>query len=114
MSEQWRQVPGHPAYDVSDQGRIRSWKCRSKWGLSDSPANLSLSSDKGGYLRCLVDRKNKYPHIVVLEAFIGPRPGPGFHASHLNGDNKDNRLVNLCWETASQNNRRRVAHARQA
>ena len=24
--EEWRQVPGHPDYDVSDRGRIRSRK----------------------------------------------------------------------------------------
>lgn len=37
---------------------------------------------------------------MVLESFVGPKP-PGAHAKHLNGDIRDDRLVNLEWSFES-------------
>ena len=39
---------------------------------------------------------------IVLLAFIGPRPF-GHQGAHLNGQSKDNRLINLAYVTVSEN-----------
>jgi hypothetical protein len=48
-------------------------------------------------------------HQLVLEAFVGPRPR-GMESCHNNGNQTDNRLVNLRWDTKSENNLDRVRH----
>jgi hypothetical protein len=52
-------------------------------------------------------KSNRYLHHLVLEAFVGPRP-PGMQCRHINGDSLDNRLENLAWGTASEDNYDRV------
>ena len=54
-------------------------------------------------------RKTRYIHRMVLETFVGPSPY-GFHASHINGNPRDNRLVNLIWESPQSNMARKVGH----
>lgn len=48
-------------------------------------------------------------HRLVLETFVGPCP-PGMEACHNNGKEPDNRIVNLRWDTRSNNLRDRVRH----
>ena len=47
-------------------------------------------------------------HVLVLEAFVGPRPA-GYDACHDNGNKRDNRLTNLRWDTRSNNVKQRAA-----
>ena len=64
------------------------------------------SANRRGYalvkLNIGVDRTRLLVHILVLEAFRGPRP-PGTQTRHLNGISNDNRLVNLAWGTPKEN-----------
>jgi hypothetical protein len=53
--------------------------------------------------------KGLYVHHEVLLAFVGPRP-EGMQVSHLNGDNSDNRLCNLVYESPKSNAARRLEH----
>jgi len=52
-------------------------------------------------------RDNKYKrfstHVLVLEAFVGPRP-EGMWGLHGKGGCLDNRVENLYWGTPSRNN----------
>jgi hypothetical protein len=48
-------------------------------------------------------------HQLVLEAFVGSRPG-GMEGCHNNGDGTDNRVENLRWDTPSENNFDLVRH----
>lgn len=48
-------------------------------------------------------------HSVVCAAFIGPRPD-GLVARHVNGDARDNRLVNLEYGTPAQNTADSIRH----
>ncbi|MCV7358519.1 NUMOD4 motif-containing HNH endonuclease [Mycolicibacterium fluoranthenivorans] len=101
-SEQWRVVPSHPEYEVSDRGRVRS-------ATSGAPIPQHLKSQRG-YPSVSVPRgKTPYVHAMVLEAFIGPRPS-GAVTRHINDDPRDNRLENLTWGTHSENALDRVAN----
>jgi hypothetical protein len=111
----WKAIIGAPGYEVSDDGFVRSWlgMGRAAGTRSASPRLLRLQSNGRGYRVVYPKGDNGkvtlLVHRLVLEAFVGPCPD-GHEASHLNGDRGDNRLANLAWETASENNRRKAEH----
>ncbi len=114
--ERWAPIPEWPGYDVSDHGRVRSWRAR---GPADGrqltePRLLTLQTVVNGYigvhLRAPRARtQTATVHRLVLMAFIGP-PADGQECRHLNGIRSDNRLSNLAWGTKSQNEKDKVAH----
>ena len=53
---------------------------------------------------------DEYIHTVMLKTFVGDRPTPEHHASHIDGDPSNNALRNLCWETPAENNARKADH----
>ncbi|HZL00473.1 MAG TPA: HNH endonuclease [Caulobacteraceae bacterium] len=104
MVEAWREYPIDPRYEVSDMGRVR------RKGASPRRPHHAA----GNYPKIVFSMPGSKPigrhvHTMVLETFIGPRP-PGAQASHINGAAGDARLVNLAWETISENNRRKDGH----
>ena len=105
-AEGWRDVVGHPNYEVSSLGRVRSHK-----GLS--PRVLAARSLPKGYLRVtLYDngrRVGAYVHTLVLEAFVHART-PGMQVRHLDGNPTNNHVDNLAWGTQGDNERDKVAH----
>lgn len=103
--EIWCAIPGlEGRYDVSDQGRVRSLRFRG--GRVDVPRKTPLilrpALSKFGYWHVGIDRRARQNHLLVLEAFVGPRP-IGQEAAHLNGVRTDNRRENLAWKTRSEN-----------
>lgn len=113
--EEWRQVVGFPNYDVSDMGRVRYWyNCRGhrleQPRLRKTPPNVqgypevSLSRDRKCFVRLV--------HILVLEAFVGPRPTGGrYEARHFPDRTRTNvRLDNLSWGLQEQNTEDKRTH----
>lgn len=113
--EQWKPVPGFESfYEVSDRGRVRSFdRYVNHWRggkrLHRGRMLRTFPGTKGrsnGYLRVALYRPGAKRlvevHVLVLEAFIGPRP-PGLVCCHYNGNPVDNRLENLRWDTLSAN-----------
>lgn len=105
MSERWAWIPGYEyKYKISDDGIVQN--------LSGRPLKRQRAS-KQGHLQVHLFKsgsvKVKYVHRLVLEAFVGPCP-TGMQCRHLNGIADDNRLENLCWGTASEDNYDRVRH----
>lgn len=117
-AEIWVSVPGWPGYEVSDRGRVRSWKWPGKmraWVEDRSRSPRVLRPDvRNGYLGVLLSDKDRGRrhvniHVLVLEAFVGPRP-EGMQVAHTNGERHDNRIENLRWATPSSNNADKHAH----
>jgi hypothetical protein len=111
-AEEWRPVPGYEGrYEVSDLGRVRSLRFRNRSAdiVRPTPRVLRPVLNSRGYFYVTILPRVRQIHGLVLEAFVGPCP-PGYEGSHLNGHAADNRLVNLVWETRSENNRRKVEH----
>lgn len=109
MSEEWREVPGYPDYEVSDQGRVRSWVA---WHRLPVPRLLKLTPElHGGYPGVSLRGDRKKVHHLVLEAFVAPRP-EGMLGCHRNGCPTDNTVGNLYWGTPSENTRDMYAHGR--
>jgi hypothetical protein len=107
--ETWRDVVGRPNYQVSDQGRVRSRYFKGCCGKPGTEWHLLRPNQtKQGYLRVsVVSRTLCFIHVLVLEAFVGPRP-TGADARHLDGRPSNNCLSNLAWGSRAEN----VADAR--
>lgn len=100
MSE-WRDVPGFPLYQASDDGRVRC--------LRAAPPRVLVQLPIEGYPTVLVrmgkgrHTKKRVPvHRLVLLAFKGV-PSPGLVCRHVNGLKADNRPDNLEWGTNTEN-----------
>jgi hypothetical protein len=94
MEKQWKAVPGHDGYLVSDRGDVLS-----KWAKRE----LRPEVTPNGYLRfTLGSRQRRFlAHRLVLLAFVGPSE---LECNHKNGDKADNRLENLEYCTTEENN----------
>lgn len=113
LTEEWRPVEGYPGYEVSDLGRVRSWRSNGKGGgFRAAPRVFSPSKKRNGYLQVNLWRDGVRStftvHSLVAEAFIGPRP-EGQECRHRDGDKSNNRKSNLLWGTPSENSMDNVA-----
>lgn len=116
-AEKWRPVVGFEnAYEVSDQGRIRSLArtvFRSGCPVRLKEKLLNPWTQKGGYptvsLRSGGKTTNKALHTLVLEAFVGPRPAK-MEGCHNDGNPLNNTPSNLRWGTRSDNVQDALSH----
>jgi hypothetical protein len=103
--QEFRQVPGWPAYFVSRTGKV----------FSSHGAGMLLAAWVGdyGYRRVGLHaggvQKLKHVHSLVLLAWVGPRPD-GMECRHLNGDKLDNRVENLRWGSHTENMQDKETH----
>ena len=51
-----------------------------------------------------------FVHALVLTAFIGARPSETIDACHNDGDQLNNKLTNLRWDTKKSNQADRIDH----
>lgn len=106
MAEEWRVVPSIPAYEASDQGRVRRLTpaIGTKVGLI-----LKGFVTKNGYkkISLAVDKKRyqRFVHRLVAEAFLGPIPD-GHTVHHHDHDKQNNRATNLEYLPRLQNQHR--------
>lgn len=109
MNEEWRAISGWEGrYEVSNLGRIRSLS-RITIASNGRPRPvvgriLKLMVNPKGYhwVHLGSDRNHTLVHIVMCEAFHGPKP-EGHEVRHLNGNPSDNTLSNLKWGTKKEN-----------
>lgn len=108
----WRQHPRLENYEVSNDGRVRStgfWIEKSRGsGTYWKPGRIiKFGYNEFGYLVAGLTIKKQMHHVkmhvLVCEAFHGPKPSPEMQVRHLNGDKLDNRPENLCWGTPKEN-----------
>lgn len=115
--EEWRPIVGHEgAYEVSDHGRVRSLDRIVHFpdGRKRRAAGRQLKPWlTTGYPTVGIpgrDRNRKvFVHVLVLESFVGPRPD-GAACCHNDGNKQNNHLINLRWDTYSENNLDLVRH----
>jgi hypothetical protein len=105
MKEEWRPIKSFPGYEVSNLGRVRSYK-RLSYRNSWQPNLLSSSLDPHGYFKVTLYRDKghyiRYVYYLVLTTFVGPRP-EGYQCNHKDGDRNNNTLDNLEWVTPLDN-----------
>lgn len=109
---EWRVCPRFSLYEVSDCGDLR----RSKDGVTYKKGyGLKGFIDGDGYLKySLVDdagnKVSVHSHVLVAEAFIGPKPDGPYEVAHDNGSRIMNHFSNLRWATRKENSDDRVIH----
>ena len=118
--ESWLAVVGYEdSYEVSNAGRVRSidrivirkngspmpYQSQIISPFRSPPMNyLTVALKRGG------QKRNRRIHVLVAEAFLGPKPTAKAEVCHANGNKDDNRPENLYWGTHSQNIQDAVRH----
>jgi hypothetical protein len=113
--EIWRPIPGHEDhYEVSSYGNVRSIDrvvhVHTAKGCEDRryrgrPITPQLPQ---GHTHWQVQLWRRtvgsvcYVHLLVLEAFVGPRP-PGLVGCHRDDNPNNNHVSNLRWDTRREN-----------
>lgn len=108
---EWKEIPGFPDYEISDNGSIR----RATAGCGAVKGKiLRQYSDEAGRLTCTIRRLGRHktvrPSRLVAITFIGPPPFPRAEACHNNGNPQDNRKNNLRWDTCAGNKADMIKH----
>ena len=98
MKEEWRKVPGHENYSVSNYGNVFN-------DVHNRPLKPVLRSD--GYLKVSLTKSTQMKvHRIVMLSFEGPSE---MQVDHIDEDKSNNRLDNLRYLTARLNTRRSVS-----
>lgn len=107
--EIWKPIPGFTGYDISDQGRVRSYYMRgggNRWCISEEPQRI-LRPLNNRYLKVNLISDSGLPtmmniHQVVALVFIG-EPPEGMEVCHNDGNKHNNRIDNLRYDTHTNN-----------
>jgi hypothetical protein len=97
--ETWKPIPGFQGYEVSDFGRVRSWKKPGTKELRNEPIFLYGASRRGKVKFCLSasgarSHSNRSLANLIYSAFVAP-VAPGNVVIHINEDTHDCRISNL-------------------
>ena len=111
---EWRVVRSFPWLEASSDGRVRR-ACDSIDGRRRAGREIVGSKNSNGYIALTIQygnvRKINYgKHILICEAFHGPRPSEKHQVAHWNGNRADNRAENLRWVTHRENAQDRSRH----
>ena len=96
--EEWRDVRGYPDYEVSNMGRVRSYRQPGRPGHILS----ARYKKRWGYYQVVLLNREKLVHVLVAEAFLDERP-LGHEVNHIDGKKTNNAASNLEWVTRSEN-----------
>lgn len=90
--EEWKPIPNHEDYLVSDHGRIVSLRT----GL------MKQNTNSRGYVIVSIDGKSQRLHRLIADVFIKNPDGKEF-VNHIDGNKENNAVTNLEWCTNSEN-----------
>lgn len=115
---EFREVAGCPTCRLGDDGSVLLLRAKK---VSDVEIvfgwrAMDFRDRAGGYRQVRLDGPNGsrvgYVHRLILMAFVGPPPQSDerVEVRHLNGNPFDNRVSNLAWGTARENNADKGLH----
>jgi len=98
-NEVWKRIKGHDMYEISNMGRIISFKLK-------RPYLMKINIKE--YSSIIIDNTSYNIHRLVAINFIDNLDLNKNIVNHINGDKNDNREVNLEWVTSSQNTKKYI------
>ncbi len=99
--EVWVPVPRELGpYDVSDRGRVRNRR-------TGRVLSQKIGHHSGGHRFVSLRGRTIGVHVLVLEAFVAPRPSERAVGRHRDNDPSNNTPDNLRWGTQQDNMRDR-------
>lgn len=111
QGEEWKTFVRAPDYEVSNKGRMKSFRWSRRYATNDRI--LTGSKNPDGYLRFVLKYPGKNIYITmaqaVAEVWIGPRP-KGRVVCHKDGDLNNNNVENLEYKTQKENTHDKFAH----
>lgn len=117
-SNDWRPVVGWQGYyEVSRYGAVRSVdrtvQTKNGGTARMKGREIKFALSEWGYRRVFLSRDStgstRPIHILVAEAFLGPRPD-GLICCHKDGNKENNCADNLRWDTHASNSADAIAH----
>lgn len=109
--EKWIPIIDWPGYDVSNLGRVRSWR-NTRGRTLNYPVIKKQTTTKSGHkvVSLSGDGRSKAFHVhrLVLESFVG-RAAEGFECGHRDGNGFNNNLNNIRWITKLENQSEKTA-----
>ena len=114
MAETWKKIPGYPGYEVSNLGKIRSYKgVNQNAPLRKKPRLMKQRIADDGYPRVTLQNKDgkkvvRQVHLLVARAFLGPANGRV--VLHKDGNSRNRKLSNLCYGSHQRNMDDKYAH----
>lgn len=103
QEETWVNVPNYEPYQISNKGVVRGYGKRIMKPYLDPQGYYSFKLRQDGkYIK-------KYLHCLLAESFL-PNPFNKERVDHINRNRIDNRLENLRWCTATENNWNSIRH----
>lgn len=118
IKEKWLPIPFAKGYEVSNLGSVRSFRRSIRMGygfgtksvIVKEPRSLRLYNNRGYlYVKLSGVRSPSSISRLVLLAFVGPCL-IGEQCAHLDGDKLNNKLTNLAWMSAKENNSHKLMH----
>ena len=113
--ERWAAHPDYAPSEllVSNRGRVR--KRGQHAGVGEYEYFTLGSLRKDGYRKVGINGKNRLVHILVCEAFHGPKPSEAHTVDHHHDRNRsNNRADNLRWATPEEQNGNQGTHRAQS
>ncbi len=98
MTVEMREVPGHPRYFVTRDGRVqgpRGWLTQGI--VRDGTRHLRVSTWHDNRLHTLLVAR------AVATAYLGPPPTLQYIVAHRDGNPQNNNVDNLFWTTEGEN-----------
>lgn len=100
-SIEWTEISDANRYRINNIGEI----------IGPTQKLLRPMKSESGHLYVFINRKKRFVHRLVLEAFCGRCPN-GMECRHLDGDPSNNNISNLRWGTKKENVEDRRRHGR--
>ncbi len=108
---EYRLIPGYPGHRVGTDGTVWSRLVRGARPprFGEWRKRKPVPNQHGRLSVAITSRYRTQIHRLVLEVFVGPCP-EGMECCHGDGNNQNNALSNLRWDTSKSNKADQVIH----